>query len=115
MLDPQVGGTPAAQNRGGTTTTQGNTPLNNILTNATHTNTTGTGVQNFQSGGGMNAAMTDFSALNPTNVRMAPNGTIVGRLPDGRTVNIHPGHSVGGAPTLEIFDPNTRIRIKIRY
>jgi len=64
---------------------------------------------------GMNAAQSDFNALHPTNVRMYPGEIIVGDLADGRVINIHPGTTVGGAPTLEIRDPATRTSIKIRY
>ena len=45
--------------------------------------------------------------MNPTNVYTAQNGTLVGTLPDGRIINIHPGHSVGQAPAIEIRDPAT--------
>jgi hypothetical protein len=93
------------------------TESKNIFTDKRYTNTSSTGVSNFQSDKtGMNAARADFNALKPTNVRTystSSGTTTVGNLPDGRTVNIHAG--VGGAPTLEIFDPVTSERIKIRY
>ena len=90
--------------------------VDDILAGAVHTNTTRSGVQNWVSSTrGMDAARTHFDALNPTNVRTMSNGTIVGNLADGRAVNIHPGSSVGGAPTLEIFNRSTGVRIKIRY
>jgi len=90
-----------------------------ILSNSTFTNTTSTGVSNYQSNTkGKAAARADFDSLRPTNVRTyttATGTTTVGDLPDGRTVNIHAGHSVGLAPTLEIYDRNTNTRTKIRY
>jgi len=89
--------------------------IDDVLANAVHTNTTRTGVQNFQASGGAAAARRHFDALNPTNVRTTSNGRIIGDLPGGNTVNIHPGTSVGGAPTLEIFVRSTRTRLKIRY
>ena len=86
-----------------------------ILSNKTFTNTTGK-VNNYTSPTqGMDAAMQDFYALNPSNVRIAPNGTVLGDLANGTTINIHPGTSVGGAPTLEIFDTLIKMKIKIRY
>ena len=53
--------------------------------------------------------------LNPYDVKTYSNGAIVGYLSDGRTVNIHPGTSVGKAPTLEIYDSISRESIKFRY
>jgi len=86
------------------------------MSNKTLTNQTNTGVSNYVSPiRGNAAAQADFSALKPTNVRTYPNGTTVGTLPNGSTVNLHPSKSLGGVPTLEIFDPIARIRIKIRY
>ena len=86
-----------------------------IMSNKTYTNTTSTGVSNYTSKTtGIDAAKADFNKLNPTNVRTYSNGTIVGDLPGGRTVNIHIGTSTSG-PTLEIFDPTAGTRIKIRY
>jgi hypothetical protein len=90
--------------------------LDNVLEGKQFTNKTSTGVSNFTSSSrGMDAARADFNSLNPTNVRTASNGTVIGDLLDGRVVNIHPGSSVGGAPTLEVFNRNTMERTKIRY
>ena len=64
---------------------------------------------------GIDAAKADFDALNPSNVRIDPrNGTIIGDLPDGTTVNLHTGTSTG-EPTLGIHDPGTGIDVKIRF
>ena len=89
--------------------------VDRVLGNKTHTNNTAR-VRNYQSPiTGNEAARADFNSLNPTNVRTYPNGTKVGNLSDGRVVNIHPSSSSNGVPTLEIFNPTTNIRIKIRY
>lgn len=61
------------------------------------------------------AAKAYFDMMNPTNVRTYPIGTIVGDLPDGRTINIHPSTTLNGTPSLEIYDPVTGTSIKIRY
>ena len=53
--------------------------------------------------------------MNPTNVRTYPNGTIVGDLSDGRTINIHPSTTLNGTPSVEIYDSITGLSIKIRY
>ena len=91
------------------------TKTNNIYSNKTFTNSTKK-VNNYTSATtGYNAAKSDFYSLNPSNVRSYSNGTIVGILQDGRTINVHSGKSVGGAPTVEIYDPITGIRSKIRY
>lgn len=64
---------------------------------------------------GEEAAKADFDAMNPTNVRTYPNGTIIGDLSDGRTINIHPSTTLNRTPSVEIYDPNTGASIKIRY
>ncbi|MBK0084489.1 hypothetical protein IAE51_11365 [Lactococcus sp. S64] len=65
---------------------------------------------------GVEAAKKDFDSLNLLNVRTYPNGTIVGELPNGDIVNLHPGSSVGGAPSLEIQSSvDKSINIKVRY
>jgi hypothetical protein len=89
--------------------------IDEVLSNKTFTNSTGK-VDNYVSPvKGMDAALADFDKLNPTNVRTASNGTVLGDLQNGTTVNIHPRSSVNGAPTLQIPDPSTGISIKIRY
>ena len=54
------------------------------------------------------AAKADFDAMAPTNIRTYSNGIIAGDLPDGRTINIHPSTTLGGTPSLEIYDPVTK-------
>jgi hypothetical protein len=56
---------------------------------------------------GIEAAKSDFYALNPSNVRSYSNGTIAGDLADGRTVNLHASSSLPGVPTVGILDPVT--------
>jgi len=87
-----------------------------ILSNKTLTNVTSNGLKQYTSPvRGSAAAQADFNKLNLRNVRTYPNGTVVGYLPNGNVVNLHPSKSMGGIPTLEIYDPITRVSIKIRY
>ncbi len=89
--------------------------LNDVLTNKTLTNQTKK-VDNYVSSiKGNKAAKADFDAMNPTNIRTYSSGTIVGDLPDGRTINIHPSTTLSGTPSVEIYDPVTGKSIKIRY
>lgn len=65
---------------------------------------------------GFEEAKKEFDAMNLENVRTYPSGTEVGDLPNGDSVNLHPGKSVGGAPSLEIQNAlRKEIKIKIRY
>ena len=64
---------------------------------------------------GNEAAKADFDAMNPKNIRWYSNGTIAGDLSDGRTINIHPSTTLGGTPSVEIYDPATGKSIKILY
>ncbi|RKI63172.1 hypothetical protein D7V91_17605 [bacterium 1xD42-67] len=57
---------------------------------------------------GSEAALAEFYSQNPTDVSTKPNGTIVGTLADGRTINVHPASSLKGVPTVEIYDPTTK-------
>jgi len=92
-----------------------NMAYGDILSNKALTNQTGK-VNNYISGvKGDVAAHSDFNAMNPNNIRTYPNGTIVGDLTDGTTANLHPSSSLGGTPTVEIYDPITGISTKIRY
>jgi hypothetical protein len=62
----------------------------------------------------MKAAEADFNTLKLKNITTYSNGTRVGYLPDGTTVNLHIGTSTGG-PTVEFYNPDTGEKIKIRY
>ena len=87
-----------------------------VLENKVYTNTSGS-LYHFRSDiKGFEEAKKEFDSMNLANVRTYPNGTIAGELSNGDTVNLHPGKSVGGAPSIEIQDAvNTKINIKIRY
>ena len=63
---------------------------------------------------GFDAAKSDFYSLNPRNVKTYPGGTIVGKLPDGTTINVRPS-SKRKFPTVEMQDIMTDKKIKIRY
>ena len=63
---------------------------------------------------GFDAAKADLNALKPSDVKTYPNGTIVGKLPDGTTINVRPSSSKG-YPTVEIYNPTTGTSTKIRY
>ncbi len=89
--------------------------LEDVLSNKILTNKTKK-VDNYVSSiKGNAAAKADFDAMAPTNIRTYSNGIIAGDLPDGRTINIHPSTTLGGTPSLEIYDPVTKKSIKIRY
>jgi|GEM_PF-2573107 len=102
--------------KGGTGAVKGTSKAgNDILSNKSLTNRTGK-VDNYVSEvKGYDAALKDFNSLQPNNVRTYSNGTIVGDLPDGRTINLHPSTSLNGTPTVEIRDPSIGRSIKIRY
>lgn len=68
---------------------------------------------NMEKTGGYDAAVKDFYSLPVSNVKTAPNGTIIGTLPDGKIVNVRPNSSQG-SPTLEIRTSNNKA-VKIRY
>lgn len=90
-------------------------PVRNVLKNKEFTNSTGKTYNYVNQSGDYNSAMRDFEKMNLTNVKQYGNGTIVGYLPDGKTVNLHAGKTVGGAPSLEIYDTINKTSIKIRY
>ena len=70
--------------------------------------------QQYVKSGNYNDAVADFNSLDVQNVQVRSNGTITGRLPDGRDVNVRNYSSGNSAPTLEIQHSNNEI-IKIRY
>lgn len=69
-------------------------------------------VEQREKSGGYDKAKEDFDALNPSGVKTYPNGTIAGKLPDGRQINVRPESSQGD-PTVEVIEGKNRI--KIRY
>ncbi len=75
---------------------------------------TGNGTRQVNKPGGMEAADRDFDRMGPKDVRTYENGTRVGTLPDGRTVNVRPNSSAG-KPTVEISGGGGKPPTKIRY
>ncbi|MBR1374674.1 MAG: hypothetical protein IJ566_01140 [Cardiobacteriaceae bacterium] len=76
-------------------------------------------LRQYSKTGGYKKAQQDFYSLKPSNLQTRPNGTITGKLSDGRNVNVRPHSSKGGNreegyPTLEIQNSRSSI-IKIRY
>ena len=64
---------------------------------------------------GEQAALDEFYSLGPSNVTTKANGTIVGVLSDGSTINYHYSTKTSGnPPTIEIQDTNGYYT-KIRY
>lgn len=63
--------------------------------------------------GNYNDAVAVFNSLGVQNVQVISNGTIAGKLPDGREVNVR-NRSSEHIPTLEIQHSRNEI-IKIRY
>ncbi len=86
-------------------------PVDDILEGATPGRTTKGRATQFEKTGGYNQALDDFNSMGVTDVKDIPGGK-VGRLPDGRTVNVSTKSS-DGRPTLEIFDGKNCT--KIRY
>jgi hypothetical protein len=66
----------------------------------------------FEKPGDFDTANSDFDDLNPSNVKLLPNGGRVGALPNGDKVIVRPD-STDGRPTIEI--QRGKNRIKIRY
>lgn len=66
----------------------------------------------WEKGGGMDQANSDFDAKGPANIAPLPDGGRRGTLPDGRQINVRP-NSTDGRPTLEIQDGKNRD--KVRY
>jgi len=92
-----------------------NEQKNKLMSDKTLTNQTGKVDNYVSSTKGNVAAQSDFDSMNPSNVRTYPNGTVVGDLPDGTTINLHPSTSLKGVISLEIYDPVSGHSIKIRY
>ena len=68
----------------------------------------------YEGSGGYEQAKKDFDKLNDGEVKIYPNGTKVGELPDGRKINVRNHSSDDNRPTLEIQIGKNRT-IKIRY
>ena len=71
----------------------------------------------FEKPGGEKEAFEDFISTNPSNIRNLSDGRgLVGDLPDNRIINVRKeGKSTDGRPTVEIYDPINKTKIKIRY
>ena len=65
----------------------------------------------FKKSGGYNQALDDFNSMGVNDIKDISDGK-VGKLPDGRIINVRSGSSVK-KPTLEIYDGKKSI--KIRY
>lgn len=76
--------------------------------------TKGRTIQYVKNDAGYAEAKSDFDSLKLTDVIVRSNGTITGKLMDGRIVNFHPNSS-DGRPTLEIPNKGKSGQIKIRY
>lgn len=69
--------------------------------------------EQYEKIGGYSQALKDFESLDLDGVYKSGK-TILGRLEDGRIVNVRPDSSFE-KPTLEIYNPKNDIRIKFRY
>lgn len=87
--------------------------INEVLEGAKPGRTTKGKTTQWVKEGGYDQAVEDFYNLNPSNVR-SDGDTIIGELPDGRTINVR-SKSTEGSPTLDIYDSQTGKHIKIRY
>ena len=87
--------------------------LGDVLSGATKGRTTKGKSSQYTKSGGYIEAMRDFKSLNPTEIKQSGKTTI-GKLEDGRTVNVRP-HSSEGSATLDVYNPQNGTHIKIRY
>ena len=69
--------------------------------------------KHYEKDGGFGQAIKDFEALDLSEIKDTSSGKM-GKLPDGRIVNVRPSSSAK-KPTLEIYNPKNRRSIKIRY
>lgn len=67
----------------------------------------------YEKDGGVEQAEKDFESLQPKNVKQYPNGTKVGKLSDGSTINVRK-KSDDGRPTVEVLHPD-KTTTKFRY
>ncbi|MCF6249897.1 MAG: DUF6531 domain-containing protein [Methylococcaceae bacterium] len=85
--------------------TNGPISVDDLIKNSIPGRVTKGRTKQFDRSGGLDQANKDFDALGPQNVRNidTPFGPgRAGTLPDGRQVNVRPGSSNGGPPTLEV-------------
>jgi hypothetical protein len=67
----------------------------------------------FEKPGGYDDALKDFEKMKPSDVKNTSKGK-VGKLPDGKVVNVR-NDSSARKPTLEVYNPANKRSIKIRY
>lgn len=87
--------------------------IEEVLKNKTKVRDTKGDTEIHEGDGGYSQAEKDFKKLNKGKISAKSNGTKVGQLPDGRTINVRKDSSDGRA-TLEI-EKTRRKTIKIRY
>ena len=85
--------------------------VDNVLEGTTSGRVTKGRATQYGKTGGYNQALDDFNSMGLSDVKDIPGGK-VGKLPDGRTVNVR-AKSSDGRPTLEIYDGKNST--KIRY
>ncbi|MBP3194560.1 MAG: hypothetical protein J6M05_02695 [Cardiobacteriaceae bacterium] len=112
-----IGGGFSGQGGGGGNNRSPQDNINAILATATVVSAKNS-LRQYSKTGGYKKAQQDFYSLNPSNLQTRSNGTITGKLPDGRNVNVR-SFSKGtpteeGLPTLEIQNSSSSV-IKIRY
>ncbi|MBM7615097.1 RHS repeat-associated core domain-containing protein [Alkaliphilus hydrothermalis] len=90
---------------------RGTKTVDDVLKDATPGRNTKGKAKQFEKSGDYDDALNDFNDLGPIDVKDIPGGK-VGKLPDGRTINVR-NKSSDGRPTLEIYDGKSSI--KIRY
>jgi len=87
--------------------------IDDMKTNAEQGNDTDGKSKQYIKNGDFEDAKRDFESFMPSNVRPIPNG-LAGDLPNGHTINVRVKSSEG-SPTLEIFNPANKKKIKFRY
>lgn len=87
--------------------------IDEVLRNATPGRKTSGKATQFEKPGGFGDALNDFEKLGAINVKEIKNGKI-GELSNGKTVNVR-SESSAKTPTLEIYNPENKKSIKIRY
>ena len=87
--------------------------LRDVLSGAAKGRATKGKSSQYTKSGVYNEAMEDFKSLNPTDIKQSGK-TMIGKLEDGRTVNVRP-HSSEGSATLDVYNPKNGTHIKIRY